>query len=81
MAGVHENNVLLSICLIVRGAGLGAATVSVMAAAFEQQIITYGASAANTTAPFGVTFRCRSVSPRSRCFPSCCSSAPRAGTR
>lgn len=34
-AGPHPNNWLLSICLVIRGGGLGAATVSVMAAAYQ----------------------------------------------
>jgi EmrB/QacA subfamily drug resistance transporter len=35
LAGPHTSEVLLSVALVVRGAGLGAATIAVMAAAYE----------------------------------------------
>jgi MFS family permease len=35
LAGAHTSEILLSLALVVRGAGLGAATIAVMAAAYE----------------------------------------------
>ncbi|MFI9161989.1 DHA2 family efflux MFS transporter permease subunit [Kitasatospora aureofaciens] len=55
----HPNNLLLGVCLVVRGAGLGAATVSVMAAAFQGMqpaLIPHASSATRILQQVGGSF-------------------------
>lgn len=55
----HANNVLLDLCLVVRGAGLGAATVSVMASAFQSMqpsLVPHASSATRIVQQVGGSF-------------------------
>jgi dipeptide/tripeptide permease len=59
LAGAHTSEILLSLALVVRGAGLGAATIAVMAAAYEglnPAEIPHASSATRITQQVGGAF-------------------------
>jgi EmrB/QacA subfamily drug resistance transporter len=59
LAGAHTSEILLSLALVVRGAGLGAATIAVMAAAYEGLVpaeIPHASSATRITQQVGGAF-------------------------